>query len=417
MVKLSGLVVDASKLDQACEISFFRLRSVTRLTVSGKHGDSTFSESLKTLLKLLPTLEYVNLREFIPSNSHYLTILANAGLPLKVLILDNTISACDNIDALIRSLVSTLEAVDFGAIRRINTVTLHLFASTCHRVVELNATCSGITTQGFISPLGSNWLPLLVHLNLRPAAETDWVAVNDEMALAILRHHPYLVSLITEKGSSVSTSVCAEAITLCPYFEEFRTREICYLVQKRNKSSRCAKITLSRFGVVNAQSSDKLAKSLMKIFNCSQNPVEDLSFVQPLMENEDICTVLSAIGKRLRILCCTFIGTDRDDDTMEQVARMCPRLESIQLHNSIHISDRSLTAIANHCHSLIHFNILKSAMITDVGVCRFLAKIGERLKTVRLHCCGQITNASLLPIVAHCSQLTELAPMRHSPFR
>lgn len=242
MVKLSGLEVHVSKLDQACEISFFLLQSVTRLTLSGRPGapggDGFGLNSFERLLKLLPSLEYVNLKEFIPSVSDFITILANAGLPLKVLLLDGATKVCNDINTLISVSSFTLEVVDFGRLHGRGT-TLNLLTST-HRVRESTFACHGISTQELISCLGSERLPLLedpLFLEIRPATRYDQAAIKHEVVLAILQQHPNLARIITRQCACISCYVCAEAVFLCPQLHEFRSQEIIYRVQPNQRSA------------------------------------------------------------------------------------------------------------------------------------------------------------------------------------
>lgn len=111
---------------------------------------------------------------------------------------------------------------------------------------------------------------------------------------------------------------------------------------------------------------------LIKLTACYKHPVEELVFIQPLMMNDDFYNVLSVVGRTLRSLSCAFMG-EHADDVVLNIAQNCLVLEAILLRNCAYVTDHSLTAIANHCHSLTSFNIFSTSLITDVGVCRFLA--------------------------------------------
>lgn len=140
MLKMSSLHSDLANLHHCTRISFYLLQHVRILTLSTIHNKK-FPEkspldcaSFHTLLKLLPALITIDMRDVRPSSCDYISTLASCGLPLKRLVLDPLINSCDKVNSLTVAVGNTIETLDLGSDRQVGAATLCALASNCHQL-------------------------------------------------------------------------------------------------------------------------------------------------------------------------------------------------------------------------------------------------------------------------------------------
>lgn len=129
--------------------------------------------------------------------------------------------------------------------------------------------------------------------------------------------------------------------------------------------------------------------------------------LQPSLSNDDLLTVISAIGKELKILMVDLNDAADDDHVIQQITLLCPVLETLLLSSGNSLTDFSLTAITNNCKHVTQL-VLHGECLTDHGVSSLLRKIGDRLTSFGLVRCSALTSASLVSIMTLCNNLEEL---------
>lgn len=417
-VKICALQVEVSKTLQVSEISSHCLAPIRKLQITTDHCDhcATHSDCLRKLFVLLPSLTELDLSEFIPRNCRaYLLVLAQSGLPLRTICLDDDTNHCNGIDVFINAYGATLESICFGSMRNIDAATLDLISSTCHQVSTLHFAYSADSTADLIAALGSSRLPHLRNCqvdNGRDFGVSKKPAVNDEFAVAVFKHHPNLLSFNTKRHFHVSIAVCADALLLCPGLENFRSNELSFIVGVDKSSSVGKSVDLSfhiqrNFSrVLDEQNSHKVAANLRTILSACKYPVTSLSCPELLFTNNDFCDVLSAIGKSLRTLDCRFSNRADDDDTIVHLSLTCPQLKLLHL-NKCAVSDTGLKALADHCRHLTDFRLYAAEHFSDFGMCYLVDMLGERLTKLCLYRCKGVTAATLVAVVASCAELKE----------
>lgn len=405
MVRFSSLLTTVCNIQHCMRISYARLASVSELTVRTSQAEELFdAELFRRFLTLLPSLTAVDLSALFPFDSAYLTVLALSGLPLKVVKLDDDIATGEpTIGMLIAAISTSAQVLVLGERREINGSTLSLISSRCTGIQQLHLTCKGISSQIFIAALGSDALPLLVDLTVRCRGH-PLTSMNDEVAMAVFRHHPALTHFKACEGSTISFTTCSDAILLCPHLARLSTASYDLLCDDAAKVC-----TFSLFNAAGMQI--PLLQELGKI-SASKYPINRLFTDKLALTAWAINDLLFSMGKHLDLFSCCLGNIPYNDLLMERMASLCSTLKALYLHNCNFMSDLNLQMIAYYCHSLTHLLFSQAAgpvLVTDFGMCYLLCKIGERLVELQLLRCSSLTDAILLPMLTCCTQLKTLA--------
>lgn len=71
------------------------------------------------------------------------------------------------------------------------------------------------------------------------------------------------------------------------------------------------------------------------------HPIERLDCNDAILNNEDLLTVVSVLGKDLKSLIIELNGAVDDDSIVQQITLLCPRLEVLYLNSTDFITDIS----------------------------------------------------------------------------
>eukprot|EP00899_Mesostigma_viride_P011755 jgi/Mesvir1/20580/Mv14821-RA.1 len=94
-----------------------------------------------------------------------------------------------------------------------------------------------------------------------------------------------------------------------------------------------------------------------------------------------------------------------DDDGIMSIAESCPKLRQLSASNCPHVTDESLTSLAQHCRQLVAVDIAKTR-VTDAGVTVLVRSVGASLCSLVLP--RRVTDASVSLIADHCPHLRTL---------
>lgn len=142
-----------------------------------------------------------------------------------------------------------------------------------------------------------------------------------------------------------------------------------------------------------------------KVAASSRYQIREVSFIDSL-EDSRIVTVVEAFGKDLWSF--DVYMYEIVDETIQRLARTCSLLRNLRINAADNLSDQSLIAIADHCVHVNDFCLSSAPQVTNGGLYYLLQRMGPQLTALRLIACDQVSNATLLAIVAFCPKLTTL---------
>lgn len=346
-------------------------------------------------------MKAVDISDFVPPNPKYLAVLSSSALSLTEILLDDSLSSCDGIGPLIVALGPTLTFACFGNERKIDTPTLNLIATTCKQIKELSIVCELHSSQDYITPFASGYLPLLQKLEIVCDGPHQ---PSEETVKAFVLNHPLLIS-VDFQSSAISPKTCANIISSNPQFVHFRSDDFLFDVVDDDMDSQqsCCEITLEQWDV-HAYPSAVVLDCILQISSSYSHPLTHVECDGAFLTNEDLLTAMSVLGKDLKSFAIDLNCTADDDNVVQQMTLQCPRLKSLFLCSTDNVTDVGLYAIANNCKFITMLSLHEGSLLTDFGMCYLLNRIGEQL--VELHLVGcSLTSASLVPILVLCNKL------------
>jgi hypothetical protein len=95
--------------------------------------------------------------------------------------------------------------------------------------------------------------------------------------------------------------------------------------------------------------------------------------------------------------------TDVTDESIKNVASMCPKLKYLSISECTFLTDDSVLAVSRGCPEIEEFRMSGCEDLTDVSVVA-MAQSCHNLKTICLDWC-RITNVSLVALAKFCPNL------------
>lgn len=409
-MKLSELEVHASVLKLCAKISFYSLATVRELKVYGDPSDpqdNAFDiEWFEKLLNLLPLLESANMKEFVPTSWEYLVILSSSASMLKSIKLDNSLGTIDGIVHLISAFSASVETLHLGWARKTDSRTLSLLASECKMIKKLTMSCKLNDAQEFVSAFASCSFPLLERLSIYGGSHQ----IDDDIAIAIFNHHTLLTHCNLTVSRVLPTCV-AKILSKSRNIVHFSCNDFMYDVVTAAGPDSGSQPHCELFlgdSQVGSHPSDMYADLLVQISTTCLFPTTHLEICEPWLNNEDLLTAISVLGRDLKSFISVLNGTIDDDSIVQQITLLCPLLEVLHLDSASSITDLALSAIATNCNHITSLSLHEGISISDFGMCSLLSQIGKQLQELFLASCSSLTNATLVSILSLCFNLKEL---------
>uniref|UniRef100_A0A7S2W5M0 FHA domain-containing protein n=1 Tax=Mucochytrium quahogii TaxID=96639 RepID=A0A7S2W5M0_9STRA len=120
-----------------------------------------------------------------------------------------------------------------------------------------------------------------------------------------------------------------------------------------------------------------------------------------LMKVAETCSNIEHLDLR----CCNM-----EDSSLIALVTKCKNLKSLDIGSTgfANVSDSVLFMLANNCKKLEKLGVMCCRNITDNGVAAIARGCGASLKTFIVHCCFELTNASLISLANNCKKLENL---------
>lgn len=404
-IKLSALEVCASMLKRCEKMPAHCLSTVRKLKVfsfvPGDPDDELDLDIFQRLLMMLPRLEDVNMSELAPANAGYLTVLSASAVALKHVTLDDSLETCDDIAAFVSAFSPTLETVHFGRSRKIDSPSLSLIASNCKRIRKLMLLTELTGAKDFMSAFASKCFPLLESLGMFSFGPQ----ITDEIALAMFKQHPLLTTCALPT-CNISPITCASILCSGRNIVAFGVASLFFDVPNTdaNAEQKHSEVSIEECETEDLYPSRIYVDFVLQLAS-NHYPIRHFGCCEGAMINDDLLVVASVLGTHLKSVCIGLNGTADDDRLVQQLTSLCPLLESLYLNSASAITDFSLAAIGKNCKLMTKLSFYHAMLITDIGVCQLLSKIGEQLTELHLFDCAL---SSLVSILALCSNLRVL---------
>ncbi|XP_072182171.1 uncharacterized protein [Diadema setosum] len=275
----------------------------------------------------------------------------------------------------------------------------NLFRSCADSLLELNFTgCSGGALQGD---------SVLLHasrcFNLQ-AIDASWCAVSDNGLSAILDGCPRLESICLN-GCQLVTDQCLRQI-IDKYGPNLRVLELC--------------------GCFNLS-----AETLVHLADTSSQ-LTTLNIAQCYKITDDC---IATVATKLPSLRHWYLKGCKElrDSAVRKIARHCKKLETLAVASCPHVTDASLIEIATYMSGIRNLDVSGCRRVGNEGVrslatcCPFLERLGlsstsithksvsslasyscKTLEELKINCCREITEASIIRLLKHCKGLKTL---------
>jgi hypothetical protein len=152
--------------------------------------------------------------------------------------------------------------------------------------------------------------------------------------------------------------------------------------------------------------------------NCGGHPVTDSGVRAilegcPLLRDTDVecatwisCALRMELVRRRRFtLLRHTTWPDMDNPLAQRVMQASPELETVDFENCTWVTDATLVVCALHCPLLQDITLRGCCQITDDGVCALIDKVGGNLRSLKLGCCGLLTDNSVEATARQCPLL------------
>lgn len=410
LLKLGAVEFSVSNLHLCAKISHC-LCSVRRLELYTSIPDisrNEFDSNLfQNLIQMLPLLTDLDMTNFVPNDMGYLLaiLLAASTHLLKRLVLDGMRESCEGLVPFL-SVLSNLECVDLGASRPITAITLRQLASKWRNLRELTFACVLTDAEETIAAMAS--LSQLQRIKISNEFDRG-VVISHPTAMAIFQQHPYLTHFVASWWV-MHPVTCGSILSGYPQLIEFTSGLFALQVVTTDDKAKHCEVTLDQYDI-GSFPSNVYAEGLLQVSSSCVFPITLLCSMcmrRPLLNPQDILRVIDAMGKTLQHLSIVLNTTAEDDHVVEHVALKCPHLQLLHLHSCTHITDRSLSTIANHCRLLADLTLHDARLIEDHGVCCIINRFGAQLTHFKLTGCALLTHTSMLAIFTICSKLKVL---------
>lgn len=244
--------------------------------------------------------------------------------------------------------------------------------------------------------LGNSVLfPDLKKLDLR-GDESD--SLTNSVLLSICRAHSRLEYLAATYGHEVTLSTCATILALCPLMTTLITS--CYTVSLNMEDGPdwCL--------VIHSNDCVGLDKELPRI--TAVHPIN--TFCGQWISDVHFNALVAVCGKNLR---CLSIRSDSEGEintaTWMKFAETCTSIRSLSLGVMCHgITDAVLMEFAQRFRDLTEVSLCPAHDASRQGIENFLQRVGSQLSSLSLRGCAAVNDQTLLIIIAHCPNLTQL---------
>ena len=207
-------------------------------------------------------------------------------------------------------------------------------------------------------------------------------AIRDDMAIFIISHCPYLLSIVIDDYDQPDPKVTDHTLQSIAQHCTGRLQSL--------SLSRCRGITDTGLIIISEQCPHLKSLKLVNSYKITNAGIISIS---------THCAGL----KLLNLRGCDHIS----DASIISISTYCTSLQSLNLDGCNQITDASIISISTHCTGLQSVNLNECSHITDASIISISTHC-TGLQSLNLRLCPLITDASIIPISENCTGLKRL---------